>query len=750
MRIDAASFDRMVEGRLNPTVAMLQGLIHVDGAIDLLWYFQKLFPPAPADAEAGTMRSEQVSILDGNTFVVSDHAGDIEASPTDTSGLFAWDTRFLSRWVLTVDGERLASLSTDELQYFQSRFFLVAGTGTVYVDSTLSAIRVRTVGGGFHEQLTLLNHGEQPVDVTVRLDAGSDFADLFEVKDALAKKGSYSTAIEAERLVLRYQRERFHRETTISADRPAEVDEQGLNFRAAIEPKGEWSLQLDVVIGAVMGGVRVTPAAAGGAAPRRRNLSRDLESWVADAPTLECDWDPLKRTYTRSLVDLAALRFSPPSAGGRSLPAAGLPWFMTMFGRDSIFTSLQALPFAPELAATTLRELASRQGSRSDDFRDEDPGRIPHELRYGELTAFEERPHSPYFGNADATPLFVVLLDEYERWSGDTALVRRLEPEARAALAWIDDYADLLGNGYVWYRRRNEQTGLENQCWKDSWDSISYHDGRLPGFPRATCELQGYAYDARTRGARLARLVWKDARLRGSARAQGGRSQAPLQPRLLARRRRVLRALARPRRQRRRRAVLEHRPPLVERHRGSVEGQGRGRPADGATSVLGLGRAHASRGRGPLQSDRIPRRHRLAVRQLVHRLGAPPLRLPRGGCPDRGRHPGCGRVLRRTAAGGVRRLPPPADALPGRVPHRLQPAGMVDRRPIALVANDAGAGAAGRPAGGRPGAAARHRTDRATGRTRPLGTRRRLRPRPLARAAGERTAGRSRRTIARE
>ena len=271
-----------------------------------------------------------------------------------------------------------------------------------------------------------------------------------------------------------------------------------------------------------MGGVRVTPAAAGRHRARRRDLSSDLESWVADAPTLECDWDPLKRTYTRSLVDLAALRFSPPSAGGRSLPAAGLPWFMTMFGRDSIFTSLQALPFAPELAATTLRELASRQGSRSDDFRDEDPGRIPHELRYGELTAFEERPHSPYFGNADATPLFVVLLDEYERWSGDTALVRRLEPEARAALAWIDDYADLLGNGYVWYRRRNEQTGLENQCWKDSWDSISYHDGRLPGFPRATCELQGYAYDARMRGARLARLVWKDARLRGSARAQGG------------------------------------------------------------------------------------------------------------------------------------------------------------------------------------------------------------------------------------
>jgi glycogen debranching enzyme len=131
------------------------------------------------------------------------------------------------------------------------------------------------------------------------------------------------------------------------------------------------------------------------------------------------------------------------------------------------------------------------------------------------MTAFEERPHSPYYGSADATPLYVVLLDEYERWTGDRALVREREVEARAALDWIDQYADLQGNGYVAYQRRNEKTGLENQCWKDSWDSISFRDGRLPGFPRATCELQGYAYDAKVRGARLARLVWKDDALAG-------------------------------------------------------------------------------------------------------------------------------------------------------------------------------------------------------------------------------------------
>ncbi len=235
-----------------------------------------------------------------------------------------------------------------------------------------------------------------------------------------------------------------------------------------------------------------------------------LREWVSEAPEVRCDWEPLVDTYKRSLVDLAALRFSTLVAGEHSLPAAGLPWFMTMFGRDSIFTSLQALPFTPDLAYTTLRTLGHWQGSRVDDFRDEDPGRILHEMRYGEMSAFEERPHTPYYGTADATPLYVVLLDEYERWSGDGDLVRGLELQARAALEWIDRYGDLQGNGYLSYQRRNAETGLENQCWKDSWDSISYRDGRLPGFPRATAELQGYAYDAKVRGARLARMFWND------------------------------------------------------------------------------------------------------------------------------------------------------------------------------------------------------------------------------------------------
>jgi glycogen debranching enzyme len=448
--------------------------------------------------------SDQIKILDGNTFVVSDSAGDVEASPTDPTGLFSFDTRFLSQWILTVNGERLSALSTDDLQYFETRFFLIPGAGAVYQNSKQSVIRTRAVADGFHEQLTVLNHDDKAFDMTLRLEAASDFADLFEVKDALKKKGTYAAQVKGRSLVLVYRRETYTKATVITTSGPAKVDRRGLTFKARIPPQGEWTTDVQVLI---------SHFGAGEQRPRRRaqrNMSAGLARWLREAPRLECDWEPLKGTYRRSLVDLAALRFSPLSAGRRSLPAAGLPWFMTMFGRDSILTSLQALPFAPELAQTTLRELGARQGTRIDDFRDEDPGRILHEMRYGELTAFEERPHSPYYGSVDATPLFVVLLDEYERWTGDRKLVRDFELEAIAALDWIDEYADLQHNGYIAYKRRNEETGLENQCWKDSWDSISYRDGRLPGFPRATCELQGYAYDAKMRGARLAREVWKD------------------------------------------------------------------------------------------------------------------------------------------------------------------------------------------------------------------------------------------------
>jgi glycogen debranching enzyme len=456
------------------------------------------------------MREENVRILDGSTFLVTDRRGDADVSVDMPHGLFHQDTRFLSRWVLTVDGKRLSALSTDDLQYFAARFFLVPETGTVYVDSDFSVIRKRSVGTGFHEDLTVLNHRAEAVELDVRVDADADFADLFEVKDRMEKRGERYRRVEGQKLVLGYRRGAYVRETWVTPTAAARVDERGLRFHVRIGPHGEWSTCIDVVTARdSREEVHRTATRAHGDA-EERSRGEDALKTLKTAPRLYTSWDELRVTYRRSLVDLAALRFPPVVSKDESVPAAGLPWFMAVFGRDSILTSLQALPFQPDLAASTLRVLAALQGERRDDFRDEEPGKILHELRLGELTAFEERPQSPYFGAADSTPLYLVLLDEYERWTGDRELVSKLQPAARAALRWIDEWGDRDGDGYVEYERRNQETGLPNQCWKDSWNSIVHRDGRLASAPIATCEIQGYVYDAKVRCARLAQEVWGD------------------------------------------------------------------------------------------------------------------------------------------------------------------------------------------------------------------------------------------------
>ncbi|MEH1027817.1 glycogen debranching N-terminal domain-containing protein [Micromonospora profundi] len=451
-----------------------------------------------------------VSILDGNTFLVSDRAGDIEPSYDFPTGLFSFDTRFLSSWVLTINGERLHTLSMDDRESYRTKFFLAPGEPTHYLDAKASVIRSRSIGGSFEEELTVLNHSGKQVEFTVRLEIGSDFADLFEIKHARQKQGRTTVSVTDNELRFTYRREAFHRETVVASSMPAQVDASGMTFDIRVEAKGEWTTRLrvsTVVYGARGEDIRATLPFGGG---RSADVIRVEQQELIDrAPKLGCDCEPLAGAYRCSLNDLAALRYESITLGVR-LIAAGLPWFMTLFGRDSIFTSLQVVPFLPELIPPTILMLAGLQGHRVDDFRDEEPGKILHELRYGETAGFEEQPHSPYYGSADSTPLFIILIDEYERWTGDSALIRRLEPQVRAALEWIDTYGDLLGTGYLWYQTRNPSSGLQNQCWKDSWDAISYADGQLPGFPRATCELQGYAYDAKIRAARLARTFWND------------------------------------------------------------------------------------------------------------------------------------------------------------------------------------------------------------------------------------------------
>jgi glycogen debranching enzyme len=451
--------------------------------------------------------SDTISILDGSTFVVSDRRGDIDAGPDQPHGLFYKDTRFISRWILTVNGERPSVLSTDDVDYFAAQFFLYPPTGTIYKNPYISIIRKRLVGEGFHEDVHVLNHDAEPATLELAIECGADFADLFEVKDALVKKGETYRDERDGVLALGYRREEFVREVLVTSSKPVdEIDGTRLVFRVTIPPRADWGTCLEVRPVAE----KVCVVKYGhGSETAKPNIGESLEEWLEAAPDLETDWDELAHVYRKSLVDLAALRFYPDIIPDASIPAAGLPWFMTLFGRDSLITSYQAISFAPELAQTTLRVLAARQGKEIDRFREEEPGKILHELRFGELTVFGERPHSPYYGTYDATPLFVVLLDEVERWTGDRALVRELEPAARAALAWIDEHGDRDGDGYVEYER-NDESGLENQCWKDSWNSILLADGSMSSTPRATCEIQGYVYDAKVRGARLARQVWGD------------------------------------------------------------------------------------------------------------------------------------------------------------------------------------------------------------------------------------------------
>ena len=453
------------------------------------------------------MSSATISILEGNTFAVSDKRGDMDSSPVDPHGLFDNDTRFLSRWILTVNGKRPTPLSTDDVEYFAAQFFLAPTSGTIYVDADLSVMRSRSVSHGFKEELHILNHGSNSVDLELRIEADADFADLFEVKDAQKKVGSLYRRVEPDRLVLGYSRETWVRETWITATNHPLFDEKGLSFRVQLPGHGEWSSMIDVKAAPLVKGKLQAPQKV--TSPNQAERHAEVERILDLMPKVASNWLPITETYQRSLVDLAALRYYPLIAPGEAMLAAGLPWFMSVFGRDSILTSYQALPFDPRLAKTTLKVLAARQGYRLDDYRDEEPGKILHAARAGELTAFRERPHSPYFGSADSTPLFLVLLDEYEQWTGDSELIRSLEFEARAALNWIDTYGDRNQDGYVEYQRRME-SGLDNQCWKDSWNSILFADGTNSKLPRTCCEIQGYVYDAKTRCARLARQFWKD------------------------------------------------------------------------------------------------------------------------------------------------------------------------------------------------------------------------------------------------
>lgn len=451
---------------------------------------------------------EDLIILDGSTFFSTRENGDVEVE--GSQGYFYLDVRHLTRWTLTVDGQEIAPLSSGCVDYFSAR---IVGTpaGSEGDRPPLAVRRDRFVSEGVHEDVVVENLGDRRRQVRVELAFGSDFADAMEAQSGANGEGRLWQEAHARSVRLWNEREGYRRGTIVTFNRAGRVTSDRATFDLALEPGDAWSLCVDIT--PVVEGKRRPPLlrceSFGRHAPK---MPMSLEEWLEDAPELVTDNPGVARTYEQSLLDLAALRLRPEELAIRwAMPGGGLPWYMTVFGRDALLAAYETLPFHQEFARATLEALAELQATEWDNWRDAEPGKILHELRRGTLAALGRIPHTPYYGAHDSTPLFLVLLDEYERWSGDGDFVRRLEPNARAALAWLEGPADLDGDGYIEYRKRSKaEMALDNHCWRDSDGSIVFADGGLAEPPIATAEQQGLAYDARLRFARLAREIWED------------------------------------------------------------------------------------------------------------------------------------------------------------------------------------------------------------------------------------------------
>jgi glycogen debranching enzyme len=368
------------------------------------------------------------------------------------------------------------------------------------------------------DRVVVRNESTEPVGFELGLELGNDFADILTVKAHDSEFGNPDPDPLPPPVTPRYDGEhnQFVLEdaengarSQIILSQRGETRDAGVSYRIELGPREKWELQLDIV--PVVDGQELSPRLI-----ERRfgdelvHVRDSLAAWQLRIPQLRAEWDDLHHAFTQSVSDLASLRIRSKSGVGLGrLPAAGCPWFMTVFGRDTIITCLQTLLFGPELAQGALEVLAQLQAREDDPSIDAEPGKIVHEVRTGKAA---EKWFAAYYGTVDATPLYLILLSEVWRWTGDMALVRGLKEPAQRALAWIDDYGDRDGDGFVEYERRTPR-GLENQSWKDSYDSQRFSDGRFAEPPIAPAEVQGYVYDAKRRCAELARQVWRDREL---------------------------------------------------------------------------------------------------------------------------------------------------------------------------------------------------------------------------------------------
>jgi glycogen debranching enzyme len=448
-----------------------------------------------------------LTILEGSTFCISDDRGDIAA---ETSGLFAHDTRFLSRLVLRVGGSTPLLLSSGRVEHFQAAFYLRNGTTNGLPRDAVSIARERFVGTGMQERIWLRNESPEPLDLTVALEAEADFADIISVKLHDFSLGDPELAQplpppapathDEERRQVSIVDPQGDLGTELVFSKAGRLDGNAMSYSLRLEPHESWDLSVDIHpwLDEELESIEQLDE-------ERETASDVVSAWTLRVPRVRGGWESLRRAFDRSIADLAALRMR-TGDNRRPLFAAGMPWFMTVFGRDTAITSLQTLLLGPEIAIGALDALTELQAREEDPSIDAEPGKIVHEVREGRCAEFW---FPRYYGSIDSTPLFLVLLAETWRWTDDAAFAQRLREPALLALEWIDRYGDRDGDGFVEYSRMVD-SGLANQSWKDSGDSQRFHDGTFAEAPIAAVEVQGYVYDAKRGLAEVAREVWRD------------------------------------------------------------------------------------------------------------------------------------------------------------------------------------------------------------------------------------------------
>lgn len=451
----------------------------------------------------------QISIHQGQTVLVTEPDAQINW-PTER-GLYFLDTRVISSWTVYANGEHWDLLNGGAITHYASRIYLtnprIRTTEGSIPPRTLGLVVSRCINGGMHEDLDITNHGEKPVRFQLEIAIRCDFADIFEVKSGdIIRRGRITTTWSSAKQELRtsYRNGDFGRAVTITFERTQgeiEYANGRLSFEISLVPGEAWHCCLRY---ALEDGDRRFDAPDSCVDDHEQSRHAEAFSdWLRSVLKIRCSNEEFYRLYHQALEDMAALRL--PITGTDHmvfLPAAGLPWFVAPFGRDSLIVSLQNLLIYPDFARGTLDILGSLQAKERDDYRDAEPGKILHEMRYGELAHFKLIPHTPYYGTADATPLYLITLHAAWRATGDRTLLDQHLETAEACLSWIDNCGDRDGDGFQEYQTRSP-VGYENMGWKDFGDSIVYPDGSLVKGPKALCELQGYVYDAWSRMAEV-------------------------------------------------------------------------------------------------------------------------------------------------------------------------------------------------------------------------------------------------------